>query len=481
MTDVTEGSDEQRKIVVSPADLSAADSQYTSFPDFEIWASLVPPGAVWTDALARLEEVRASAAPDANERAVTTTMRLAAVDTGALEGLYSVDRGFTYSVAEEAAAWEIEMDRRGAHVRPLFEAQLRAYELVLDAATSAVPVSEAFLRRIHEEATSAQDTYTVYTAVGPQTRPLPRGEYKEHPNHPWGLEGLRHAYAPVAMTRPEMHRLVTEIDSTAFQAAHPVLQAAYVHYALVQVHPFADGNGRASRAAASIYLYRGGSVPFLLFADQKPAYLDALIASDEGNHQAFVTYVGERAVSAVNRFTEILRAAMSPPLDESLAALRNLHVAIGTLSYAELDARVAAITSVITSAIDNQLAALDLPPTIQTARSGIRPSPLQDSEFRAAIAAENIGAAITLTSQAPAEASVNREIHVLVARDRNPQRTYEVSVRGGSSIELALADVYPDMTSDSTYRIETLVRETLARAVHELLQSGQERLRSRGF
>jgi len=61
--------------------------------------------------------------------------RAAALDTGAIEGLYEVDRGFTYTVAFETAAWEVELAKKGENVRPLFEAQLHAYDYVLDLAT----------------------------------------------------------------------------------------------------------------------------------------------------------------------------------------------------------------------------------------------------------------------------------------------------------------------------------------------------------
>ncbi|HYN68706.1 MAG TPA: Fic family protein [Candidatus Eisenbacteria bacterium] len=467
--------------IVSDRDLAAADAQYAGFPGFDVWSKLGVEAQIWTDALNRSLAVREAATPEAYQRAMATTMRLAAVDTGAIEGLYAVDRGFTFSVAEQTAAWEAEMDKRGTEVRALFESQLRAYELVLDAATTTTPISEAFLRQVHEEATSAQETYTVYTPLGRQQRPLPRGVYKDFPNHPWGTDGLRHAYAPVRSTPPEMHRLVTEINSSAFEAAHPIHQASYVHYALVQIHPFADGNGRASRAAASIFLYRAASVPFLLFADQKPGYIDALEAADRGDYQAFADYVGERGTSAVNRFTEILRAGLAPSLDDSLAALRNLHVAVGSLTYAELDGRVSAINAIISTGATDQLAALSLPGTFKTRVINVRAADVSSSSFRPAIAGDNVGTRFTVTSAAPAEAAVAREILIRVARDRNPRRTYEIATSSGDAIQLALADVYPDVSLDATYRLQNLVRASIAEAMDELSRLAADNLRSRGF
>jgi Fic family protein len=39
---------------------------------------------------------------------------------------------------------------------------------------------------------------------------------------------------------------------------HPAISAAWIHAALAAIHPFRDGNGRASRVVASLAMYRGG-------------------------------------------------------------------------------------------------------------------------------------------------------------------------------------------------------------------------------
>lgn len=39
---------------------------------------------------------------------------------------------------------------------------------------------------------------------------------------------------------------------------HPTISAAWIHVAVAAIHPFKDGNGRASRVLASLAMYRGG-------------------------------------------------------------------------------------------------------------------------------------------------------------------------------------------------------------------------------
>jgi hypothetical protein len=134
------------------------------------------------------------------------------------------------------------------------------------------------------------------------------GEYKIYPNSPtlW-RGGKTHAYSPPGDTAPEMERLVDQFRTEGFKDAHPVVQAAYAHHALVWVHPFADGNGRVARALASVFLYRGLGVPFVMFADQRLGYYDALEAADGGSRESLVSYFAERVIDTVNSVEQALR------------------------------------------------------------------------------------------------------------------------------------------------------------------------------
>ena len=146
------------------------------------------------------------------------------------------------SVAVETATWEAKFGANTEYVRSLFEAQLAAYDYVLSLATGAQPISEAAVRALHEKVCAAQTTYKVLTPAGWQDQELPNGKYKTHPNSVDTLSGEPHLYASVADTPPEMARLISELSSDAFKSAHPASQAAYAHYGLVSIHPFADGN-----------------------------------------------------------------------------------------------------------------------------------------------------------------------------------------------------------------------------------------------
>jgi Fic family protein len=57
----------------------------------------------------------------------------------------------------------------------------------------------------------------------------------------------------------DVPRLVDEACTTMQKGfEHPAIGAAWVHIATAAIHPFKDGNGRASRVSASLAMYRGG-------------------------------------------------------------------------------------------------------------------------------------------------------------------------------------------------------------------------------
>jgi len=322
---------------MNPPSLESADSLYRGFPDFSAWGNLPPEDvALWSRFTASLEGQREDAGPEALKASIDVALRAAALDTGAIEGLYTVDRGFTMTVAVQGLAWEQMIEERGAGVRELFEAQLAGYELVLDAVTRKLPVTEAWLRALHETLCAPQRSYRVLTASGWQEHELPKGQYKTQLNHVRLADGSVHAYAPVDQVSAEMHRLVEQLRSSRFEEAHPVLQAAWVHYAFVAIHPFADGNGRVARALASVYFYRCCSIPLVIFANQRLAYFDALHAADLGEIRPLLGFFRDRGIDTMQMAEESLRTADSSTLTEVAERLRSKAPRRATLAEEDL-------------------------------------------------------------------------------------------------------------------------------------------------
>jgi hypothetical protein len=230
----------------------------------------------------------------------------AAYQSAAFDGVLPVNPDLARSLVRgNASLASLGGDAR-AHVR----ANLEALELAGDAG-----VSEASIRRIHERACRPQLTHQVIVDGHVQDHVMAPGDYKHHPNHIRLDDGGWLATAPVALVRPEMARLVELAGSPAFADLHPVVQAGWLHDAILHVQPFADGNGRVARALAGGVLLRAASVPLVVFDGAVDglgavvALVDLMASADAGALDAW------RARSAA---ADELRRHLVPALEHAL-------------------------------------------------------------------------------------------------------------------------------------------------------------------
>lgn len=98
-------------------DIKKADAQYKSFPSFEEWAKCLVDNDRW-ERYTSLITKRADVSEQLLMRARDVVKRATAIDTGAIEGLYDVDRGFTFTVATEAAMWQVALEKKANRLRP---------------------------------------------------------------------------------------------------------------------------------------------------------------------------------------------------------------------------------------------------------------------------------------------------------------------------------------------------------------------------
>jgi Fic family protein len=448
--------------------IEQADSLYQSFPDFAAWGELTPSDIdLWDRFAANLNERRQSATPEALKSAVEVAVRAAALDTGAIEGLYSVDRGFTMTVALQSLAWEQAIEERGAGIRELFEAQLEAYELVLDAVTRKLPISEAWIRALHEKLCAPQKTYRVLTNLGWQEQDLPKGQYKTRPNHVRLTDGTFHAYAPVDRVPEEMYRLLEQMRTPEFEAAHPVLQASYCHYALVVIHPFADGNGRVARALASTFFYRAQSVPLVIFENQRLAYLESLRAADLGDFRPVISFFRDRGLDTMQLVVESLMTAEMPKPEITAKRITKLLPSYKSLSREELDSIALRILNEVDQRLEAQFHSLQLSKAIshQSVRGNAF---VRDSNYHQPERGTYSWHSIEIENR-PEKIQVATRIMALVSDNIfNPFVFRVLSLGSPDILDIRLEDAYPELTSVLDLRLTSWIERLLSRLLTDL-------------
>lgn len=106
------------------------------------------------------------------------------------------------------------------------------------------------------------------------------------------------------------------VNSVGSDDIHPALKAGMVHYELVRIHPFLDGNGRVARAVATLILFSEGYDIKRFFSleeyyDREPIhYYDALqsVGRQEGNLNGWLEYFTEGLAIELTRIKDKVKA-----------------------------------------------------------------------------------------------------------------------------------------------------------------------------
>ena len=104
-------------------------------------------------------------------------------------------------------------------------------------------ITEKTILKLHQDITHHTLDYTYL-----------EGQYRTIPVHVVNKNGdIVFTPPPVNMVPKDMENFIEWINQTI--ELNPVVAAGIIHYELVRIHPFVDGNGRTARALAALFLY----------------------------------------------------------------------------------------------------------------------------------------------------------------------------------------------------------------------------------
>jgi len=83
----------------------------------------------------------------------------------------------------------------------------------------------------------------------------------------------------------------------------PALQAAELHYNLVAIHPFSDGNGRTGRLLMNYHLLGHGYPHAIIEVGERAEYLSSLEEANAGRSERFASFVLRSVERSIRRLT----------------------------------------------------------------------------------------------------------------------------------------------------------------------------------
>lgn len=284
---------------------------------------------VWTDEKERIgEQIQSFGVQLAREWAI---------ETGIIEGVYTLDRGITQTLIEHGIDSSY-IPHDATNIDPELAARImQAHQEVLEGLFAFVkgerPLSTSYIKELHAALLRHSETVVVFDALGRafETR-LEKGAYKTLPNNPKRPDGAIHEYCPPEHVASEMDRLIELHRQHELRGVQPQIEAAWLHHAFTQIHPFQDGNGRVARALASLVFIKAGYFPLVITRDDRAKYIDALELADSGDLAVLIQLFARIQKRALTR--AISRAVDVKPvqtLEDAVAAARDLLVGPGKI------------------------------------------------------------------------------------------------------------------------------------------------------
>ena len=247
--------------------------------------------------------------------------RAFAIETGQIEGLYTLKRGITEQLIAEGLGGVV-----GAHtvenvedetIRGLLADQETAYKMLFDDVAGGRPLTQHHLKSWHQLITRHQETVAGIGVDGRrvQVKFRRKGLWKINSNNPKRPDGVIHQYCPPERVQDEMDRFIA-LHAEIEPARYPTeVEAAWMHHRFVRTHPFQDGNGRVSRMLMAYAYLRRGEPPPVIAAERRDDYIDALERADRGDLRAFSDHLGRLASVTLAAAVRIGRDALSGRLN----------------------------------------------------------------------------------------------------------------------------------------------------------------------
>jgi Fic family protein len=214
-----------------------------------------------------------------------------------MEYTYESNRieGNTLTLQETALVVSEGVTIGGKSMREHLEAinHAQAVEFIKDVASRNSEITERTIKDIH--------ALILYGINREQA-----GKYRSVPVM---ITGSSHAPPQPYLIVPQMEHFILQYRQMETDGTHPVIIAAYLHYELVKIHPFIDGNGRTSRLLMNLYLLSKGYTITSLKADNKArqAYYRALEQSHtEDKHETFYVLVANAVKQSLERYLGII-------------------------------------------------------------------------------------------------------------------------------------------------------------------------------
>jgi Fic family protein len=267
-----------------------------------------------------------------------------AIETGIIEGVYTLDRGITQTLIERGIDSSYiahdSTNRDPDLVARIIQSHRDVLETLFTFVAGERELSVSYIKELHAGLLRYQEKVSVVDQSGRMFEvQLEKGLYKTQRNNPVREDGSTHEYCPPEHVTSEMDRLIGLYRQHSHTRKHSHIEAASLQHAFTQIHPFQDGNGRVARSLASLVFIKQGLFPLVVTRDDRIRYIEALELADQGDLSTLTRLFALLQKRALTRAIGMaVDAKPVKTLDEAIDVTREMLLEVGRISPKEYQA-----------------------------------------------------------------------------------------------------------------------------------------------
>jgi hypothetical protein len=221
-----------------------------------------------------------------------------------------------------------------------------------------------------------------------------------------------------------------------------------------------------------------------MLAEHRLEYYDSLSAADDGDYQRFVDFVLARTLDSIQLVSETLKAAGVPAPIEAARGLKQVYLTRGGFTHPEVDSAGYRVFAAFVAEVQRQANALHTGELFIECGdiSAVANANVQDSNYRAPVAAGPRLASIQLRTSPPAEAELLRRVTLEVPRDSGKEDDILLRcIETGEFFGARVTEAHPAVTGTLQLRLAVFAHGLLGRAIADITKAASKVLRQNGY
>ena len=240
-----------------------------------------------------------------------------AIETGILEGLYTLDRGTTKTLIDKGFERDLiehnDSDLEPGRLILILGDHQEASDVVEFSIREHRPMSKLMITELHNIITRNQEAVLATNSLNQQTMATPiRGQWKTSPNYIPSAGGATVQTCPPEQVDSQIDELLGYLLLEEEEGTNVGIVAPWFHHQFAKIHPFQDGNGRVVRALTNYLFVKGGLFPAVVTRDDRETYLQCLGSADQGDLGRLTYFFAHKQITAIKRVLSIHRGIAAP-------------------------------------------------------------------------------------------------------------------------------------------------------------------------